>query len=181
MIVGGQTCSRNGITYVIRSARLEDASELSAVRLLIDGETENMDREPGEGFIDADGFAQLIRTDAGSSRNLFLVAETERGIAGFSRVQGNELKRFAHKAEFGVGVLKAYWGYGIGRQLLERSLQWADGIGIMKMNLNVLESNIKAISLYMKFGFETEAVLKKDKRLSDGRYYNTIIMSRFRR
>ncbi|AIQ63990.1 GNAT family acetyltransferase [Paenibacillus stellifer] len=181
MIVDGQTCSRNGITYVIRSARLEDASELSAVRLLIDGETENMDREPGESYIDADGFAQLIRTDAGSSRNLFLVAETERGIAGFSRVQGNELKRFTHKAEFGVGVLKAYWGYGIGRQLLERSLQWADNIGIMKMNLNVLESNIKAISLYMKFGFETEAVLKKDKRLSDGRYYNTIIMSRFRR
>lgn len=30
-----------------------------------------------------------------------------------------KLKRFSHKVEFGVCVLKEYWGYGIGKNLLK--------------------------------------------------------------
>jgi len=44
--------------------------------------------------------------------------------------------------------------------------------------LNVLETKDKAIHLYKKLGFEIEGVLKKDKRLSDGNYYNIIVMGR---
>lgn len=46
------------------------------------------------------------------------------------------------------------------------------------MELNVIETNEKAISLYQKNGFAVEGVLKKDKRLSDGNFYNTIVMGR---
>jgi ribosomal protein S18 acetylase RimI-like enzyme len=42
-----------------------------------------------------------------------------------------------------------------------------------------LETNDKAIELYKKHGFEIEGLLKNDKVLSDGKYYNTIIMGRF--
>jgi len=45
--------------------------------------------------------------------------------------------------------------------------------------LSVLETNDKAIKLYEKYGFETEGILKKDKRLSDGNYYNTVLMGKF--
>ncbi|AEN88747.1 Acetyltransferase, GNAT family [Priestia megaterium WSH-002] len=48
-----------------------------------------------------------------------------------------------------------------------------------KMTLNVLETNKKAIDLYTKFGFEVEGVLKNDKVLSDGKFYNTVVMGRF--
>ncbi|GEM_PF-6958597 len=48
------------------------------------------------------------------------------------------------------------------------------------MILNVLETNDKAIMLYQKYGFEVEGILKKDKLLSDGNYYHTIIMSRLK-
>ena len=47
------------------------------------------------------------------------------------------------------------------------------------MTLNVLETNEKARMLYKNYGFEEEGVLKKDKLLSDGKYYNTVIMGRF--
>jgi hypothetical protein len=40
------------------------------------------------------------------------------GIVGFSRCEGNKLKRTAHKIEFEVCVLNEYWGYGIGKNLL---------------------------------------------------------------
>ncbi len=38
---------------------------------------------------------------------------------------------------------------------------------------------MKAIDLYKKLGFEKEGTIRADKRLSDGKYYNTIIMGRF--
>ena len=85
----------------------------------------------------------------------------------------------AHKVEFGVGVLKDFWGYGIGTNLLKESIQWADANDIKKITLNVLETNEKAIMLYEKLGFEQESVLKNDKLLSDGNFYHTVVMGRF--
>ncbi|MFD0698092.1 GNAT family N-acetyltransferase [Paenibacillus sp. GCM10027628] len=133
MIIDKQDFLVNGISYTIRSATEKDAKDLSALRLQIDGETENLDREKGEAFIDIPGFEQIIKTDTENRRNLFLVAVVDDRIVGYSRCEGNQLNRFAHKIEFGVGVL----------------------------------------------GFEIEGILKNDKILSDGKYYNTIIMGRF--
>lgn len=110
-----QEFTKNGKTYQIRTAEHQDAKELSEVRLQIDGETQYLDRERGEAFIDESGFEELIALDSENEKNLFLVALADGRIVGFSRCEGNSLKRFAHKAEFGVGILKEYWGYGIGK------------------------------------------------------------------
>jgi RimJ/RimL family protein N-acetyltransferase len=152
---------------------------LSNVRLQADGETENMDREKGEAYIDESGFRQIILEDSESPRNLFLVCEVDNRIAGFSRCEGKLLKRVSHKVEFGVCVLQEFWGYGIGKNLLKETIHWADANDIQKISLNVLETNEKAIILYKNNGFEIEGVLKRDKLLSDGRYYDTMVMGRF--
>jgi len=179
VIIKKQTFHVNGITYTIRSAQELDAENLSELRVKIDGETENLDREKGEAFIDIPGFKEMIKNDMESLRNLFLVAVIDNQIVGFSRCEGSILTRFSHKVEFGVCVVKDFWGYGIGKNLLTESVLWADANGLKKMTLNVLENNEKAITLYRKHGFEIEGVLKKDKLLSDGKYYNTIIMGRW--
>ncbi|MBJ8028999.1 GNAT family N-acetyltransferase [Bacillus cereus group sp. N21] len=179
MIINKQEFYVNGINYTVRSAMDKDANDLSKLRLQIDGETENLDREEGEGFIDTTRFEEIIKTDTESPRNLFLVAVVNDRIVGFSRCEGVYLKRFSHKVEFGVCVLKEFWGYRIGKNLLKESISWADANSIKKMTLNVLETNDKAIKLYEKLGFEIEGILKNDKRLADGKYYNTIIMGRF--
>ncbi|MFW0912211.1 hypothetical protein B16_003362 len=43
-----------------------------------------------------------------------------------------------------------------------------------------METNQKAIRLYEHYGFEIEGLLKKDKRLADGMYYDTVVMGRQR-
>ncbi|ROR28533.1 acetyltransferase (GNAT) family protein [Mobilisporobacter senegalensis] len=179
MVINGQKYNVNELNYTIRSATIDDGKELSDLRVEIDGETENLDREKWEGYIDIIGFQKIIETDSKNLRNLFLVAEVKDKIVGFSRCEGIYLNRFSHKVEFGVCILKEYWGYGIGKNLLKESINWADSTGIKKITLNVLETNEKAINLYKSFGFEIEGILKKDKRLGDGNYYNTIIMGRF--
>lgn len=181
MIVEAKQYTVRGLNYIIRSAVEQDAKSLSEVRLQIDGETENMDRERGEAFIDEQGFKQVIKTDSEAANNIFLVAEVKGRIAGFSRCAGNDLKRSSHRVEFGVGVLEEFWGYGIGKKLLDQSIQWADSNGIRKICLQVLETNEKAAELYKRYGFEVEGVLKEDKLLSDGKYYNTVVMGRLKR
>lgn len=180
MKVNEQEFLVNGLSYAVRSAVEADAGVLSELRVQIDGETENMDREKGEAFIDEAGFKQLIRNDTENARSLFLVAAVGGRPVGFSRCEGSSLKRLSHKVEFGVCVLKEYWGYGIGKNLLKEAIAWADSNNIEKITLNVLETNEKAIRLYKMLGFEVEGVLKKDKLLSDGKYYDTIVMARFR-
>jgi RimJ/RimL family protein N-acetyltransferase len=179
MMVNQNEFSNGNLSYIIRSAIEKDAKNLSEVRVQIDGETEYMDREKGEAYIDETGFKQLIKIDTESTHNLFLVCEVNGRIVGFSRCEGNPLKRMSHKVEFGVCVLKGFWGYGIGTKLLEETIKWADTNEIKKITLNVLEINEKAIMLYKKYGFEEEGVLKKDKLLADGNYYNTVVMGRF--
>lgn len=170
----GGAIEENGIAHRV------DAKELSALRLQIDGETENMDRERGEAFIDIPGFEQIIWTDTVKPRNLFLVVVAQERIVGFSRCEGTYLQRFSHKVEFGVCVAKDFWGYGIGKNLLKKSIAWADSTGIQKMSLQVLETNEAAIHLYKKLGFEIEGILKKDKLLADGNYYDTLMMGRWK-
>ncbi|MFS0657123.1 N-acetyltransferase family protein [Bacillus sp. 179-C3.3 HS] len=168
------------VTYRIRSATSADAKKLAALRLRVDGETEYLDREPGEDLMDEETFIGLIREDSKQSRHLFLVADIEGEIVGFSRCEGHSLKRSAHKVTFGVAVQKDVWGYKIGKALLAESIKWADTQGIQKISLQVLETNQKAIRLYEQHGFEIEGILKKDKLLSDGTYYDTVVMGRQR-
>lgn len=170
----------NGMSYTIRSALPGDANALSQVRLQMDGETEFMDREKGEGYIDPAGFEHIIRADTEGERNLFLVAEAHNRILGFCRCEGSSLKRLSHKVEFGICILKEFWGYGIGKHLLQETVFWADAAGVEKIGLHVLETNTKAIRLYQAFGFEQEGVLRRDKLLSDVRFYSTIVMGRLK-
>ena len=169
-----------GLEYTIRRAEVGDAAECSALRLQIDGETEHMDREAGEAFMDEKDFRELIAADSASEVRLFLVAEADGKLVGYARCEGSTLRRFAHRAEFGICVAKGYWGHGIGGALLRETLNWADSCQISKLNLSVLATNESAIRLYAKHGFETEGVLKKDRKHADGRYYDTVLMGRFR-
>lgn len=151
---------------------------MSELRLKIDGETENLDRVKGEAYINEEGFKDIIKNDLESLNNIFLVAEVNGTLVGFSRCEGNELTRSSHRVEFGVGVMKDYWGYGIGKNFLKESISWADANKIKKITLNVLATNEKAITLYKNHGFKVEGLLLKDKLLSDGNYYNTLLMGR---
>ncbi len=178
MIVNSKEYEVRKLFYKVRSAKIEDAQALSELRLQIDGESENLDRVKGEAYIDREGFKDIIKSDSESLNNIFLVAEVNGTLVGFARCEGNELKRSSHKVEFGVGVMKDYWGYGIGKNFLKESVSWADANNIKKITLNVLETNEKAITLYDKYGFKIEGVLQKDKLLSDGNYYNTLLMGR---
>ncbi len=178
MIIKNKQIEGKKIQWILRCPTKDDAFELSKLRVKIDGETENLDREPGEAILTPEDFEKIIYEDSMREKTIFLVAEVEGKIVGYSRCVGNELSRFRHKAEFGICIIKKYWGYGIGKVLLKNILMWADTVGVEKISLNVIQTNTKAIQLYKRYGFVEEGLLLNDRIHKDGNYYNTVVMSR---
>jgi RimJ/RimL family protein N-acetyltransferase len=178
MIVENKRIDGNNLTWILRCPTKNDAIELSKLRIEIDGETEYLDRESGEGLLTPDDFEKLIYEDSIAEKNIFLLAEVKGKIVGFTRCEGSKLSRFRHKAEFGICILKEYWGYGIGKVMIENILMWADTTGIEKISLTVVQTNTNAIQLYKKYGFVEEGLLINDRIHKDRNYYNTVIMGR---
>ncbi|PAD21617.1 GNAT family N-acetyltransferase [Terribacillus saccharophilus] len=164
---------------IIREAELRDAEALSRLRVKTDGETAYMDREEGEGYLSPRDFEELIMTDQKELNNLCLVACDKQQVIGYCRCEGNKLKRLSHQVTFGIVIMKDYWGYGLGRQMLEMIIAWSEEQKIHKINLSVSASNKRAIRLYETYGFQIEGCLKDDKRLRDGEYHDTLLMARF--
>lgn len=77
----------NQLHYCIRSANDEDAKELSEVRVQIDGETENMAREQGEGYIDEQGFKRIIAEDLQAEKTYFLLPKRMGKLFDFRGVK----------------------------------------------------------------------------------------------
>ncbi|WP_028620601.1 GNAT family N-acetyltransferase [Pseudomonas sp. Ant30-3] len=97
------------------------------------------------------------------------------GLEQFSRV------RRSHAGSFGMGVLPAWQGKGVGSKLLATALDIADNwMNLQRVELSVYADNEAAISLYRKFGFETEGLFR-DYAVRDGRLVDTLSMARLRR
>ncbi|MGH4123826.1 MAG: GNAT family N-acetyltransferase [Clostridium sp.] len=178
MIISNKKIEGKSLTWILRCPTKHDAIELSKLRVKIDGETENLDRESGEGLLTPDDFEKLIYEDTIAEKTIFLIAAVEGEIVGFTRCKGSNLSRFRHKAEFGICISKEYWGHGIGQLLLDNILMWAATVEIEKISLTVVQTNTKAIQLYKRYGFVEEGLLIKDRIHKDGNYYNTVIMGR---
>lgn len=73
------------------------------------------------------------------------------GAAGIQCVADKEKVR--HRAEFGVSVLKDFWGLGIGRALTESCIACAKEAGYAQLELGVVADNQAALALYESLGF----------------------------
>lgn len=178
MQLESEKVNTKGLNWLLRSAWESDARSLSALRVLIDAETENLAREPGEALLSEEEFKQMIKADIQAEKNIFLVVEVEGQLVGFARCVQLPLKRFNHQCDFGICILKDYCGYGIGNELLKTIVSWSETNGIEKISLNVIEDNLGAIHLYKRHGFVEEGLLIKDRKHNDGSYHNTVLMGR---
>jgi len=99
-------------------------------------------------------------------------------------VVGNATFRFAvrkklmHAADLGMGVLPSHQGVGLGRRLLERSIDDMRSFdGIDRLELTVLATNTIARRMYERAGFVEEGVKRRSLRQPDGRYEDEVIMA----
>jgi GNAT superfamily N-acetyltransferase len=84
------------------------------------------------------------------------VAQDEAGaILGSATMYANRGGNGDHVASASYMVDPKQSGHGVGRALVEESLTWARAQGFRAMQFNaVVETNIYAVKLYQKLGFE---------------------------
>ena len=100
-------------------------------------------------------------------------------LAGYLTIQPRRAARLRHTADLNMGVEPHARGKGIGRALLEHSLEIArSSTNLEIVYLMVRADNAAAVSLYEKCGFERVVLLERDTKIKD-KYYDGLLMRIF--
>jgi RimJ/RimL family protein N-acetyltransferase len=83
---------------------------------------------------------------------------------------------YAHCGTLGIGLLPEFRGKGIGRGLMQRTIDAAFAFGLTRIELTVRESNANAIALYKSLGFAIEG-LHRNAVCIEGEYENLYSMA----
>ena len=82
------------------------------------------------------------------------MAEVDGVITGTTGIGGvGSAEKTSHRASFGIGIDRAWWGLGIGRALTEACIECAAAAGYTQLELEVVADNERALSLYKSVGF----------------------------
>ena len=96
------------------------------------------------------------------------------GTAGIDAI-GTQYK-VTHRAEFGISILKEYWGLGIGQALMEACIHCAKTAGYAQLELDVVAENARAISMYQTAGFVEYGRNPKANRTRNAGFQELITM-----
>ncbi|MDG5789203.1 GNAT family N-acetyltransferase [Evansella sp. AB-P1] len=113
-----------------------------------------------------DWYLQLPQT-------LTLLAEHEKKLIGILTIEPGIFVKTAHRGNLGLIIRKDYRSKGIGRIMMHDALAWAKKNNVFeKIELEVLETNKKAIALYEKLNFKVEGIIKNAVKQSNNNYVN---------
>jgi len=165
-------------TFTIRAAIPSDAQALVTVMSKINRETSFLVLDEHGLALNPDTLANNLAAIYTSDNNCLFLALLDEQIIGMASVAAASQARIEHVGEVGISLVKAYWGYGLGTVLLEEILQWAQASSIIRrLELKVQCHNHRAIHLYEKMGFKTEAILSRGAKTDQGTFLDVQLMS----
>ncbi|WP_066495180.1 GNAT family N-acetyltransferase [Abyssisolibacter fermentans] len=166
---------KNGEVLHIRKAEVSDAEAMLKYLNTIAGESDFLTFGVGEFNMPVEREKEIIQSCRDSDNRIFIIGEIDGRIVANLNFAAGGRPRTKHVGEFGISVLKEYWGMSIGKNILSCLIDWAKNNGIRKINLRTREDNHRAIKLYQDLGFEQEGILKRDF-LTNGEFYSSVCM-----
>lgn len=146
---------KGGAELLVRNAVASDARALRETMRRTHSETDYLLSYPDEQGSDEEREARLLEETERCGNQVELVAIVDGRIVGSAGVCAVRSRRkVAHRARFGISILKEYWGMGIGRVLMDASIDCARQAGYTQLELEVVADNERAVSLYRRAGFE---------------------------
>ena len=118
------------------------------------GESDYLLSYPDENSFTAEQEGKFLKRKAESANEVEIIALVDGKVAGTAGVDaiGGKYK-LRHRAEFGISVLKEYWGLGIGRALMDACIECARQAGYAQLELTVVAENARAVEMYRRAGF----------------------------
>ena len=162
----------------IRAANINDSAQLISLFKALDHESTFMLLDPKERDTSLENQQKQMVNFTDSNSQVMLIKENEdTELVGFIVGVAGNFIRNKHSLYCVLGVVNKYQGKGIGRSLLTGLEEWANNHGIHRIELTVMEHNLKAIKLYESFGFIREGI-KRDSICIAGEYINELYMSK---
>jgi GNAT superfamily N-acetyltransferase len=150
----------------IRLAGLDDAAALLALQHRLDGQSSFMLLEPDEREQTPDRLRARLR-DQGTTGSFDLIAAHDDRLAGWLSVEVLPFRRASRCGYVVMGVDVAAAGRGIGSSLLTTAATEARRRGLWRLELTVMTDNLRALSLYLRGGFQVEG-LRRQALVRDG-------------
>ena len=145
---------KNGTTAHLHNGDSADGAEVFEVFNRTHGETDYLLSYPDENSYDPEQEAKFLEKMTNSDKDVEIVAVIDGKIVGTAGIEQVGAKyKVAHRAEFGISVLREYWGLGLGRALTEACIQCAKDAGYDQLELNAVAENDRALTMYKKAGF----------------------------
>ena len=145
---------KNGKEAWLRNGDSLDGEAVFEVFNATHAETDYLLSYPDENSFDPEQEAKFLEEKTKSPNEIEIVALVDGKIAGMAGIESVGTKdKVKHRAEFGISVLKEYWGLGLGKALTEACIQCARDAGYMQLELNAVAENERAIALYESLGF----------------------------
>jgi RimJ/RimL family protein N-acetyltransferase len=161
----------------VRPAAPADAPALIPLFERLYEETSFLLQEPGETRLSAEEQAQRIERTAATDGGAMFVAEADGALVGVAFGMRGGARRIRHSMNLVIGVLQAWTGQGVGRDLMTGLEAWARSNGLHRLELSVDTENARAIALYEKLGFEREG-LKRHAHRVGSQYRDAWLMAK---
>lgn len=168
---------KNGSTAILRNGTIADADAALALFNQTHGETDYLLSYPDECKMRPKEEGQFLEEKTNSDHEAELLAVVDGKIVGSAGIEriGRSYKN-RHRAEFGIAVLKDYWGLGIGKALMDACIRCAQNTGYTQLELTVVADNQRAVALYQKAGFQEYGRNPRGFQSRTGGYQETVSM-----
>ena len=165
--------TKDGRIVIIREANEEDAKAITDVVNSVASERRYIFIEKSR-----EDWENAISEMRQKERGLFLVAQVKEKVVGMGHLAKGKWEKNRHAGFLGIVLLKRFREVGIGTAMTDYMMRWARQEQLEKISLRVFSTNKRAIGLHQKFGFESEAVIKRQYRL-EGEYVDELFMRKF--
>ena len=123
--------TKTGSELYLRNGDAPDGDAALAVFNKTHAETEYLLTYPDESSMTAEQEAEFLAQATKSAREIEILAFVDGQLAGTAGISAvGKPCKLVHRAEFGIGILQAYWGQGIGYALTAACIDCAGRPGI---------------------------------------------------
>ena len=162
--------TKTGSELYLRNGDAPDGCAALAVFNKTHAETEYLLTYPDESSMTAEQEAEFLAQATKSAREIEILAFVDGQLAGTAGISAvGKPCKLVHRAEFGIGILQAYWGQGIGYALTAACIDCA-------RQLDVVADNARAIAMYKKLGFVEYGRNPRGFRKRSGDYQELVYM-----
>lgn len=145
---------KNGQTVLLRNGTAADGAAALKCFLLAHGETDYLLSYPDESTLTVEDESRYLQEKTDSPTKIELLALMDGKVVGMAGIEAvGSQEKVRHRAEFGISILRDYWGFGLGSAMTDACIRCAREAGYAQLELTVVAENERAVALYQKHGF----------------------------